>query len=228
MFGAKYSRPSLPASYYRQDCRPMEFSTAFYCFRKFFREKTGVEWDERLERRNSKVDEMGREVDFFKYSPPIRGRPVGLLPWGYVRPEDRVGVVMEGEGVAYDTESEADSEEEGGGTSLVQRGSGGSANRHSSLSSSEGDYETASEGASSGDSTSLMRPGSSGGESSSSDSGGGQRQPGETSWNSSEGEYDDGLSDESAENRARQGQMVVNPSLLGSLGCSEDWVVDGF
>ena len=67
---------------------------------------------------------------FFVYTPPVLGRPVGLLPEGYIRPEFRVkevetvdeGSSSEGmskgsgsdEGdVVYDTDSEVDSDEDG-------------------------------------------------------------------------------------------------------------------
>ncbi|EKD14011.1 brct domain containing protein [Drepanopeziza brunnea f. sp. 'multigermtubi' MB_m1] len=120
MFGAKFSRTHRPTSYYREDCHPMVFSTAFNCFKKFFREKSGVDWDLRLERLSPKTDAHGNEKVFFKYSPPAGGRPVGLLPPGYVRPDDRplaqpvdakAADIIE----VYDTDSEADSDNDGDG-----------------------------------------------------------------------------------------------------------------
>ncbi|PBP15730.1 brct domain containing protein [Diplocarpon rosae] len=133
MFGAKLSRSHRPLSYYRQDCRPMDFPTAFTCFKKFFKEKSGVDWDMRLERLKPSPHASGHgEKVFFKYSPPIRGRPVGLLPLGYVRPEDRMPMLgTSGKGlglclnvsggraedaqpredVDYDTDSEVDEDE---------------------------------------------------------------------------------------------------------------------
>ncbi|PVH88646.1 hypothetical protein DL98DRAFT_477182 [Cadophora sp. DSE1049] len=115
MFGAKYSRSHRPLTFYRQDCRPMDFCTAFHCFKKFFKERSGIDWDDRLERIIPKKIENGKVVEhnFFKYLPPPQGRQTGLLPYGYVRPEDRVVEVGGGEGVAeadgdvgYDTDSE--------------------------------------------------------------------------------------------------------------------------
>ncbi|CZT47581.1 uncharacterized protein RSE6_08161 [Rhynchosporium secalis] len=110
MFGAKLSRSHRPITYYRQDCQPMTFADAFRCFQKFFKEKTGIDWDDRLERIIPRRIENGKEIEFafFKYLPPINGRPVGLLPYGYVRPEYRQAPI-EGaqiEDVGYDTDSE--------------------------------------------------------------------------------------------------------------------------
>ncbi|KAH7409167.1 hypothetical protein BKA64DRAFT_773789 [Cadophora sp. MPI-SDFR-AT-0126] len=115
MFGAKYSRSHRPLTFWRQDCRPMDFHTAFTCFKKFFKERSGIDWDDRLERIIPKKIENNKVVEhnFFKYLPPPQGRATGLLPCGYVRPEDRVVEVADSEGegdreaeVGYDTDSE--------------------------------------------------------------------------------------------------------------------------
>ncbi|KAL5317700.1 hypothetical protein ACEPPN_014798 [Leptodophora sp. 'Broadleaf-Isolate-01'] len=113
MFGAKLSRTCRPIAYYRQDCHPMDFATAFSCFKKFFKERSGIDWDDRLERIIPKKIENGKEVEFafFKYLPPIQGRPVGLLPYGYVRPEDRPM-----EDVGYDTDSEVGDDDQDSGS----------------------------------------------------------------------------------------------------------------
>lgn len=99
----------------------MDFHTAFTCFKKFFKSRSGVDWDLRLERIIPKYEENGEEKLFFKYSPPVRGRPDGSLPWGYVRPEDRMAPIEDtknsnigdeegqsAEEVGYDTNSEVD------------------------------------------------------------------------------------------------------------------------
>ncbi|KAL2068955.1 hypothetical protein VTL71DRAFT_15293 [Oculimacula yallundae] len=131
MFGAKLSRTSRPLTYYRQDCVPMDFATAFHAFKKFFKEKTGINWDDRLERIIPKKIENGKEIEFsfFKYLPPIHGRPVGLLPYGYVRPEDRPMAVPptqdQIEDVGYDTNSEVGDDDEG--TSIRGSGEGSTA-----------------------------------------------------------------------------------------------------
>lgn len=123
MFGAKFFRSRRPASYWRQDCRPMAFHTAFTCFKKFFKNKTGIDWDQRLERINANANAKPSDKIFFTYSPPINGRPVGQLPMGYVRPDDRpvAGTVaggesteeddLEGEEHACDTDSEVDEDD---------------------------------------------------------------------------------------------------------------------
>ncbi|KAH6673136.1 hypothetical protein B0J14DRAFT_667985, partial [Halenospora varia] len=112
MTGAKFSRSHRPLAYYRDTCIPKDFPSAFADFKHFFQLKTGIEWDARLEPVNTKAPEP------FTYKPPVLGRPVGVLPWGYVRPEMCEGekVVEEGkrvgEDVVYDTDSEVDEEEE--------------------------------------------------------------------------------------------------------------------
>lgn len=136
----------------------MDFHTAFGCFKKFFRERSGIDWDERLERIIPKKIENGKVVEhnFFKYLPPPQGRPTGLLPYGYVRPEDRVVEVVndskdgDADEVGYDTDSEVGddgsdgcdemSDEDGGSdTSITDCGSiSGSGSRSSQRSTSSG------------------------------------------------------------------------------------------
>ncbi|KAE8452538.1 hypothetical protein EG329_000441 [Mollisiaceae sp. DMI_Dod_QoI] len=146
MFGAKLSRTHRPTSYYREECHAMEFRDAFKHFQKWFKVKTGVDWDLRLEMKLRARDEVqdlsNREVARkFNWTPPVLGRPVGQLPWGYVRPEEREDTATsssgddskgsksssssnestngeEGSGsgsnedVVYDTDSDVDSDEE--------------------------------------------------------------------------------------------------------------------
>jgi hypothetical protein len=125
----------------------MEYKTAFKHFQKFFKEKTKVEWDLRceikqihkLEKEKEKEEAArvkkglleGEKVRPFVWTPPPLGRPVGLLPWGYVRPEERIpdtssedsssgsgtesdGTSSSGSGddVVYDTNSEVESSDE--------------------------------------------------------------------------------------------------------------------
>jgi hypothetical protein len=110
MTGAKLSRSHRPVSYYREFCHPMDFPSAFFYFKHFFTKKTGINWDQRLE-------SIKMPDNFFVYTPPVLGRPVGILPDGYERPEYRIKEV-EGDAekeVIYDTDSEAeysDSEED--------------------------------------------------------------------------------------------------------------------
>lgn len=87
-----------------------------------------MDWDLRLEKDEVKM--QGIESDerdrCFKYVPPVLGRPVGLLPAGYVRPEEREvdvqsdsdsgsgeGGTSGGEDVAYDTDSDVDDSDDG-------------------------------------------------------------------------------------------------------------------
>jgi len=103
----------------------MPFHEAFKIFKKFFKDKTGVEWDMRLEKAE-------KDEEVFVYTPPILGRPIGLVPEGYVRPEMRepepepelevVGSFNSGveEGVAYDTDSEVNKEEDHGANDAAE------------------------------------------------------------------------------------------------------------
>lgn len=145
MCGAKLSRSHRPCAYYREQCHAMEFSDAFKHFQHFFKDKTGVEWDMRLEKQapynsntanaanTSKQNGQVIPERRFTWLPPILGRPVGQLPLGYVRPEDREDAhtssdssgsggsgsgseSSEGEGknedVVYDTDSDVESDNE--------------------------------------------------------------------------------------------------------------------
>ncbi|TVY82888.1 hypothetical protein LSUE1_G006211, partial [Lachnellula suecica] len=83
MCGAKFSRQYRPTSWYGTKCYPMTFFDAFAVFKHFFTEKTGIEWDMRCEKGISTAERP------FVYTPPVLGRPIGLMPHGYVRPEFR-------------------------------------------------------------------------------------------------------------------------------------------
>lgn len=91
-------------------------------FKHFFYDKTRIAWDARLE--GIKI------ANAFVYTPPVVGRPVGLLPFGYVRPEQRPVVISESE-----TES-------GSGSGS---GSGNDSSTTTSTSGSDNVYDTDSE-----------------------------------------------------------------------------------
>jgi hypothetical protein len=105
MCGAKFTRTKRATSYYRDHCHPKDYIAAFADFKYIFKKKTGIEWDMRLEI-------ITMDETFFVYTPPVLGRPVGDLPDGYIRPEERDPEVEysqnEEENVAYDTDSEVD------------------------------------------------------------------------------------------------------------------------
>lgn len=67
----KPAKSHRPISYFREYCIPKDFWSAFADFRHFFHDKTGVEWDQRLEK-----EVKGK----FQYVRPREGRPVGWLP----------------------------------------------------------------------------------------------------------------------------------------------------
>jgi hypothetical protein len=107
MFGAMLSRPQRKAIHVLDHCKPMSFAEAFYWFKYFFHKKTGVCWDQRLE-----GVKMGEE--YFVYTPPVLGRPVGYVAEGYVRPELRIREISEESGEGETTEAESDVTAEGG------------------------------------------------------------------------------------------------------------------
>jgi hypothetical protein len=114
MVGAKLSRRHRTSSMWRDFCHPMTFYDAFNHFQHFFHQKTGIHWDSRLEPLSEKTSEdllppkkirrVGNVpvvqlaiqppvIDLkdlrFKYLRPKYGLPVGLLPYDYIKPEDR-------------------------------------------------------------------------------------------------------------------------------------------
>jgi len=107
----------------------MPFDQAFHHFKYFFHDKTGIEWDQRLE--GIKMPDH-----CFVYTPPALGRPVGAVPKGYVRPElrevdkeggDEGSGKEGGEGdVVYDTDSEVDDPESEEDSNTIPTGSTGS------------------------------------------------------------------------------------------------------
>lgn len=120
MCGAKLSRSHRPISYYREACHPKIFKEAMEDFKQFFKDKTKIAWDNRLE------GIIVQDTKAFRYTPPIVGRPVGILPFGYLRPEERLDSETEtsgsgsgndtntttsttaSESVEYDTDSEVE------------------------------------------------------------------------------------------------------------------------
>lgn len=75
---------------YRQDCIPSQFEEAFFKFRRFFRDKTGIDWDDRFE-----LEGKLEVPDKFRYCAPEWDKPVGILPPGKERKEPRYGPVRE-------------------------------------------------------------------------------------------------------------------------------------
>jgi hypothetical protein len=61
-------------------CFPKEFHNAFADFKRLFKKKTGIEWDHRLDR-------LKTTAEAFKYTPPEGGKPQGVMPMGWVPPE---------------------------------------------------------------------------------------------------------------------------------------------
>lgn len=101
MAGAKLTSPGRKASYWRTECHPKRFWEAFRDFTGWFKNITGIEWDDRL-------DNLPHDPDKFRYTPPKPGRPVGALPPGKLPPSWEESKDNNGD----DTDSEVDFEAE--------------------------------------------------------------------------------------------------------------------
>ncbi|OBT93997.1 hypothetical protein VE01_07121 [Pseudogymnoascus verrucosus] len=77
--GIKFNRPGHATTYIKEYMVPSTFDVAFRQFRKFFKIKTGIEWDCRL-------DGPGAGEDAFVYVPPGRGEPRGVMPKDWKEP----------------------------------------------------------------------------------------------------------------------------------------------
>jgi hypothetical protein len=79
MAGAKLVQNKRLSSYWRQEMSPNQYYVGFANFKKFFKDKTGIDWDDRC-------DNLPHQADEFVYTPPPGGRPVGDLPPGKFAP----------------------------------------------------------------------------------------------------------------------------------------------
>ncbi|KAM3075571.1 hypothetical protein ACMFMG_007710 [Clarireedia jacksonii] len=75
MSAAKLSIPHLKNSYWKNECYPKMFAEAFHDFKTMFKQKTGVEWDDRFE-----PLPKGHDEQYFRFQRPRLGWPVGALP----------------------------------------------------------------------------------------------------------------------------------------------------
>ncbi|KAI5928382.1 hypothetical protein F4810DRAFT_705322 [Camillea tinctor] len=83
-FVAKFlKRPRGEPHYYRPSDSPRLLETEFKEFKKYFRQRTGLLWDDRLRR-------AGTEPTRFQYQPPTGGKPVGLIAGRAVSPSQAV------------------------------------------------------------------------------------------------------------------------------------------
>ena len=80
MVGAKYNRPGAATTYIKEYMIPSTFDVSFKQFQKFFKLKTGIEWDCRL-------DKLKSGEDSFVYMPPPKDTPRGVLPMGWMEPQ---------------------------------------------------------------------------------------------------------------------------------------------
>jgi hypothetical protein len=106
MVGAKYQKGGEKARFHREMCFPKEFYNAFVDFKRLFKKKTGIEWDQRL-------DGLHTTEEAFKYTPPDGGKPQGVMPAGWTAlKQERPGKER---GKSQEDESSTD-ESEGTGT----------------------------------------------------------------------------------------------------------------
>ena len=80
MVGARFNRPGHATLFIKEYMIPATFDVAFKQFKKFFRIKTGIEWDQRL-------DGMEPNEDAFVYVPPSKSEPRGVMPMGWKEPQ---------------------------------------------------------------------------------------------------------------------------------------------
>ncbi|KAI1816814.1 hypothetical protein GGS20DRAFT_161387 [Poronia punctata] len=69
-----YKKPRRKSIETKLSKSPSDLDTAFKIFKAFFKKKTGISWNERID----KAGTTG--PDLFQYQPPGGGKPVGLLP----------------------------------------------------------------------------------------------------------------------------------------------------
>ena len=110
MAGAKLTSPGRKPSFWRTECHPKRFWEAYGDFTRWFKNVTGREWDDRL-------DKTPHDPKKFRYAAPTLGRPAGALPPGKLPPgwsDDEGDDKGDGdEGLVYDTDSEVEDEHDG-------------------------------------------------------------------------------------------------------------------
>lgn len=103
MVGIKYNRPGKATSYVRDFLSPAEFFKAFGHWKKFFKTKTGISWDKRLNGivveslehpdGQDRLEATGTDATIatdkipFIYIPPPRDQPRGQMPITWRDPE---------------------------------------------------------------------------------------------------------------------------------------------
>jgi hypothetical protein len=79
LLGDKYQKGKTAWRLLRDEGSHKPFEVAFQLFKKRFLEKTGIHWDQRL-------DKVPAVEGKYVYSPPTGGKPVGLLSEGWSSP----------------------------------------------------------------------------------------------------------------------------------------------
>ena len=62
------------------------FDQAFARFRAFFKQKTGLDWEDRLSKK--KRTALETDSSLFRYLPPVLGRPRGVMRLGTEADDD--------------------------------------------------------------------------------------------------------------------------------------------
>lgn len=120
MAGARLTSPGRPVSYWNEKCKPKDHREALKDFKKFFKDKTGIAWDDRC-------DGLPHDPTKFKYHAPALGHPVGQLPPGKKPPiwdkDEDTELTNDAEGLVNDTESEVEDQFDSEGSSKSPSGS---------------------------------------------------------------------------------------------------------
>lgn len=81
MLGARFNRPGHATRFIKEFMVPTTFDVAFKQFKHFFKTKTGIEWDQRLDGVKSEKE------DAFVYMPPSKDEPRGVMPLFWKEPQ---------------------------------------------------------------------------------------------------------------------------------------------
>jgi hypothetical protein len=98
LLAKKYVKTGVIAVLHHDERVGREFQKAYAEFKSIFEEKTGINWDQRL-------NKLQQEKGSYTYTPPSGGKPVGLIPFrpsGCKKSEQSVEQVLDGTGSSPD------------------------------------------------------------------------------------------------------------------------------
>jgi hypothetical protein len=91
----KYKIADLPAVLYHDKDVGKTLEKAFEEFRSIFEDKTGIKWDHRL-------NQLDQDKQKYVYKPPADGKPVGVLPLSWEKPNEDLGKELDGSATISD------------------------------------------------------------------------------------------------------------------------------